>query len=303
LFLRRLVIDENRYFYVEKEKKQYKINFHETPEDDRMGFYEEREILPEHDEIVHFTISSDTDTGYPPFFAMNDQHTMALKKINNRWKVLFHYFPGSSRHRSRSPINIISKADMEEMVLSELARDEDSFSNTTEYSEGIVYDGLAASEYARKYISSPNSRFYTIDDWMGNCANFTSQSIWYGFSKNENANIRNFMTKDWYAGYGGGSPAWENVGYFWRSLIKDKIDQREGLYGNTVDDIESLEIGGIAQIKSKISEENADFSHNLILVDKDKMLFAQNSPDCLIYYSDLVNVDFRFFNPKRLIVK
>jgi len=67
LFLRRLVIDENRYFYVEKEKKQYKINFDETPEDDRMSFYEEREILPEYDEIIHFTISSTTDTGYPPF--------------------------------------------------------------------------------------------------------------------------------------------------------------------------------------------------------------------------------------------
>ncbi len=301
LVQRRKVIEENQYFFVEKEQKDFEINFNDAPEDNRMDFYEERDILPEFDKIVHFTITAKTDSGYPPFFALNDQHTMALKKVKNRWKILFHYFPGSSRHRSRDLIDIISKEEMEVQLLKEVQNTKE-VQSSLELSKGIVYDGLKASEYAKKYINSHNSRFYTIDDWMGNCANFTSQVLLYGFSKSENINVRDYMTDKWYAGYGGGSPAWENVGYFWDFLIKDQPGTKEGMYGYTVNNVNMLDVGGIAQIKSKISREESSFSHNLVLVNKDKLLFAQNSPDCFIYYSDLVNVDLRFFNPKRLIV-
>ncbi len=302
LFTRREVIEENQDIYVEKEIKPFYIIFNQEPEDDRMTFYEEREIIIDYDEIIHFTIASDNDIGYPPFFALNDQHTMALNHEKGRWKIIFHYFPGSSRHRADTLRNITSREKMEKLIELELVNNFES-DEIVIYDQGIPYSNDKAVYYANKYISNHNDRFYLIDDWMGNCANFTSQAIWYGFAKSEDVNIRDYMTSQWYAGHGGGSPAWENVSYFWRFITKDSMGNQQGIYGQTVDNINLLEKGGLIQIKSKASPDNGSFSHNLILVDKDKMILAQNSPDCLIYYSDLVNVDFRFFNPKMLIVE
>ncbi len=300
ILTRRKAIEKNKIAYVDKEVKPFNIIFNQEVEDDRMSFFEERDIISDNDEIIHFTITSEKDTGYPPFFAMNDQHTMALNKDSGRWKIVYHYFPGASRHRSRDIIELISQEEMEELVKLEVAFDEQT-SNEVTYDKGIVYDNEKAVEYAYKYISNHNDRFYLIDALMGNCANFTSQVIWYGFAKNENLNIREYMTDEWYAGYGGGSPAWENVEHFWRFATKEKTRSQQGMYGEIVNNINLLEKGGLIQIRSKVSSEDGDFNHNLILVDKERMLLAQNSPDCFIYYSDIVNVDFRFFNPKVLI--
>lgn len=301
LFTRREVLEEKQDIFVEKEIKPFYIIFNQEPEDDRMSFYEEEDIISDYDEIIHFTITSDNDTGYPPFFALNDQHTMALNYDKGRWKIIFHYFPGSSRYRADTIMNITVKEKMEKLIELELDENEKSDENVI-FDQGIQYDKEKAVYYANKYISNHNTRFYLIDDWMGNCANFTSQVIWYGFAKSEDVEIRDYMTSQWYAGRGGGSPAWENVGYFWRFITKDSIDDKQGMYGQTVNNINQLEEGGLMQIKSKASAKDSNFSHNLILVDKEKMLLAQNSPNCFIFYSDLVNVDFRYFNPKKLIV-
>ena len=78
-----------------------------------------------------------------------------------------------------------------------------------------LYDGKAAAAYAARWMQPPNPAYYDIGDWIGNCANFTSQCIRAGFGGGDSPQGGAAMTDEWFAGAGGGSPAWENVGKFW----------------------------------------------------------------------------------------
>ena len=167
-----------------------------------------------------------------------------------------------------------------------------------------VYNGTRAVDYAKAYTESPNLAFYDINDWLGNSSNFTSQSIWYGFGADDQANVarQENMTSQWYAGQGGGSPEWENVEQFWDYATKPRGPQEPGLHGEIVGTIFGLEMGGIIQTRSgRFQNTDEKYNHSLLLVEKSTLRMAQNTPDCFVYYSDLADGDNRFFNPQYLI--
>ena len=55
--------------------------------------------------------------------------------------------------------------------------------------------------------------------------------------------------------------------------------------------------GDIVNIGSYVCSENEKYTHALIVADEEKMLLAQNSPACFVYYSDLANNYARFIRP------
>ncbi len=66
---------------------------------------------------------------------------------------------------------------------------------------------------------------------------------------------------------------------------------------STLGYIYNVRIGDIVNVASRACEEKGKFTHALLVVDDEKLIFAQNSPACFIYYSDIVNCDFRFLRP------
>ncbi|KJS86434.1 MAG: hypothetical protein JM58_07030 [Peptococcaceae bacterium BICA1-8] len=305
LIQRRRLISEHQLCYVETTRFPYSITYEEEAKDERMEFWRKRGIHEEDEKIVHFTLTGEKGLGYPPFLAMNAQHTMGLKQIDGVWKITFHYYPGSSRFRTDTPLVLLSEEDMLEALMEEFKE----LSPATSPGEAIpaiatAYDGARAVQYARTFTESPNPVFYDVGDWMGNCANFTSQCIWYGSEISNQPSIarREGMTSQWYGGQGGGSPAWESVENFWNYVTASRGPQEQGLHGEVVETILHLEIGGIIQIRSgHFSNTDERYSHNMLLIDSSTLLLAQNSPDCFVYYSDLVNVETRLFNPRYLI--
>ncbi|KUO60135.1 MAG: hypothetical protein APF84_00060 [Gracilibacter sp. BRH_c7a] len=304
LIQRRSLIEEHQLAFVETAKYPYKITYDNEPRDQRMEFWTRRGLINEDEVIVHFTITGEKGQAYPPLMAVNSQHTMRLNEIDGVWKITFHYFPGATRrfHQNNSLI-LPSEEEMLADLMEEFrASPDNSSARTPLQSNTSTYDGVRAAQYAKKYSESRNPAFYDIEDWLGNCANFISQSLLAGLGTGELTDIqRENMTSQWYAGEGGGSPAWENVEYFWEYATESQGIQDQGLHGEVVETISELELGGIVQVRTgKTGRNDENFNHSLILVDSSTLLLAQNSPDCFVYYSDLVNVDARFFNPRGL---
>ena len=63
-----------------------------------------------------------------------------------------------------------------------------------------------------------------------------------------------------------------------------------------------VETGDIVNIGSYACEEEEKYTHALIVADSEKLMLAQNSPACFVYYSDLVNNYARFIRPVSLDV-
>lgn len=305
LIQRRRLISDNKFCYVDTNKYHYTISYEEEAKDRRMDFYRERGIHNEEEELVHFTITGEKDKTYPPFMAVNGQHTMRLKQADGIWKITFHYYPGSSRLRTRTPLAVLSEEEMLRDLKEEFKELSPEATDVIQIpANASPYNGSRAVEYARTYIASTNPAFYDIEDWVGNCANYTSQCLWYGFGSNDRVSPgrRENMTSQWYAGGGGGSPAWENVETFWNYVAASRGTRESGIHGEIVETIFGLDIGGIIQTRSgRFRDSDERFSHSLLLVDKSTLLLAQNTPDSFIYYSDLADVDTRFFNPQYLI--
>lgn len=302
LIQRRKLIEQHQLGYVETTKYPYSITYEDSPRDQRMDFWSRRGLVNEDEITVHFTITGEKGRGYTPFMAVNAQHTMRLKEIDGVWKITFHYFPGSTRRfHQNNTLYIPSEEEMLADLMEEFRVAPDSSSpGTTQATNTSTYDGSRAAEYAKMFTESRNPAFYDIEDWLGNCANFISQCLLYGLGTDEQTDIqRENMTPQWYAGEGGGSPAWENVEYFWDYVTESQGAQEQGINGEVVDTISQLELGGIIQVRTgQMGRNDEKYNHSLILVDRSTLLLAQNSPDCFVYYSDLVNVDTRFFNPQ-----
>lgn len=91
------------------------------------------------------------------------------------------------------------------------------------------YTASDATRYAERLVYADASRFfYKVNG--NNCTNFVSQCLWAGYGgyatdfsvMADRMNRRYQMTSEWYAGSGGGSPAWENVTNLWDYLMKSK---------------------------------------------------------------------------------
>lgn len=305
LIQRRRLLKENGLCYVDTKKYNYKITYQSKPVDNRMTYWKEAGIKMNGETFVHFTIKGQTGKVYPPFMALNTQHTVRMRKIDGVWKITFHYYPGSPR--KFSPSSAITLPS-EKQMLADLKKEFKSSSGSSskrkaEIPEGaFAYDGERAAGYAKRYTESRNPNFYTIGDWMGNCANFTSQCLWYGFGSSSGKN--GYMAKNWTGTRGGGTAAWENVRYFWSYATASYKEDEQGIRSEVVKTVADLKLGGILQTKNiRKKGEEIDFGHSYILVDEDKLLLSQNSPDCYMYYSDLVNVEIRMLNPLYIIPK
>ena len=304
LILRRKLIAENRLCYVETRHFPYTIHFDREANDERMEFWGNEEFADSTETVIHFTITGEKGRAYPPFFAVNAQHTMKLKQTSGGWVINFHYYPGSERKFGRdSLLEPQSKQELLKSLQNEFCKETVRYDvQQTDPLPGFIpYNSRQAVRYAKTYTETPNPAFYRISDWMGNCSNFTSQCIWYGFSGGEQGAVerRDEMTGEWFAGSGGGSPEWENVEHFWAYASKEK---KQGLKGDVVDTILQLKPGGLIQVCASGYEGSGEgYNHSLLLVDQPTLMLAQNTPDCFVYYSDLANAEMRFFNPKYLI--
>lgn len=293
---RRRLLKEMDLCYVEAEQFAYTIRFLSEDEltDGRLAYWDARQLTAQGEVLVHFVIEGEAGCAYPPIMAVNTQHTMRFYQEDGVWKLVFHYFPGAVRKFMReNSLRIYSDEEMRRMLKKEFAA-----VNLVEVSAppsvpqgAMLYQGEASAAYAQQYTESVNPAFYFIGDWIGDCANFTSQCIWKGFSQEA-------MSDEWYAGAGGGSPAWENVGYFWEYATSNR-----SLIGQEIGGIDDIRQGDILQTSALgISVTDAEddqerFNHSLILVEPATMRFAQHSPGCFVYYSDLVNVKIRIFRP------
>lgn len=297
LLTRRKLIKENKFCYVETQSFPYHIVFikEEDLNDGRMSFWSTNWTDGADERTLHFEIRGEPGRAYPPMFALNAQHTMRLHKIGGVWKITYQYYPGSVRRLLRP--GTLAAPD-EKTMLAQLRQEFKSLAYpdiapmTPRYA--AAYNGAFAARYADTFTESENPAFYDIGDWMGNCANFISQCVWHGFGDgNHMADVpgRENMLPDWYAGNGGGTPAWENVNAFWRFATGEN-----GMHVQTLESARQLRIGDVIQIGSS-GGEDAEFNHSLLVTDGVTLKLSQNSPDCFVYYSDLANTRKRMLRP------
>ena len=296
---RRRLLKEMDLCYVETEMFPYTIRFlsEEELNDDRLRYWNAEELTAHGEVMLHFVVEGEKGYAYPPIMAVNAQHTMRFYQENGVWKLMFHYFPGAVRKFMREDsFRSYSDEEMRQKLQEEFAPvDVTKVSAAAPAPENaVVYRAEDAAAYAKQYSEYYNDDFYLIDDWMGDCANFTSQCIWSGFPQNA-------MDAQWYAGDGGGSPAWENVDYFWtyafsgNSLVGQEIG---GIDDARTGDLIQTSASGIS-VTDRTDDEN-HFNHSLMIVDSEKWILAQHSPGNFLYYSDLVNVKTRIFRPRYL---
>jgi hypothetical protein len=262
-----------------------------------MRFWQRRSPADGETAVLHFRITGEKGRAYPPIMAMNAQHSIFLCQTDGVWRITRHYFPGSTRKFGRVSLSGVPSDDI---MLREL-REEFAPASAPAASQipggANAYSAELAVAYAIKYTETPNPAFYHIGDWMGNCANFVSQTLWGGFgggSADDPAGYPN-MTRQWYGGEGGGMPSWENVDYFWSNITTS-----QSMKGDILPAVSALSAGDVIQTRSA-SGSDSGYSHMLLMVDDDTLTLAQNSPGCFVYYSDLVNIDARFVRPVYLI--
>ena len=285
---RRKLLADMDLCFVETTTFPYEIIYDEKPEDDRLTFWSRRAPI-EADAVLHFRIKGLLGAVYPPTFAANSQHTMFLQKSEEGWKIIRHYYPGSVRNfRQSGMLTLPSETQMRQALRLEFAPA--TYKPSSALPAGaIAYDAKAAADYALRHAETPNPVFYLIGDWRGNCAHFVSQAVSSGFSGR--------MSRDWFAGGGGGSPAWENVDHFWAYAIG-----ANAMRVSVLQTVTAMKPGDVMLTRTANAANPDDYRHSLILVDAQKMIFAQNSPGCFVYLSDFVNIERRILSPISLLV-
>lgn len=80
------------------------------------------------------------------------------------------------------------------------------------------YNTSAGVNYALNHAESRNTYFYYVP--QNDCTNFVSQCLWAAYGGyNSGISSRVRMSDNWYAGSGGGSPAWESVNGLWNQVV------------------------------------------------------------------------------------
>lgn len=299
LAMRRSIIAENDYCYVETESFPYTIDYINKKElnDQRMD-YVRMSDFGEGAVALHFVIKGVEGKAYPPIFAVNSQHSMVLTFEEGTYKIAYHYFPGSEgKFQNDLPVNLMEKEEMETLLKQEFrqkAEPEVPFSKHER-----IYNGNAAAGYAAEYCEEQNPAFHFVGDWYGNCMNFASQCIWSGF-KTDSETPKDYggMTKNWYCGKTGGTLIWSSVSRFYEWTTRENCRMQVHKFR----DINKVKNGDLIHIGSYVCAEEEKYTHALLVVDCEKMVLAQNSPACFVYYSDLVNNYARFIRPVSLDV-
>lgn len=137
--------------------------------------------------------------------AVNAQHTVRLRRDSGGWKVTLHEYPGASRRFGEAVPAVPSNRTAMERLRMEFAR---LAADTAPGAPAgaALYDGKAAAAYAARWMQPPNPAYYDIGDWIGNCANFTSQCIRAGFGGGDSPQGGAAMTDEWFAGAGAVRP-------------------------------------------------------------------------------------------------
>lgn len=299
LAMRRRLIAENGYCYVETERFDYEIEYIKQRDlDDERMYYVDLSDYGENVTVLHFVIKGEEGKAYPPIFALNSQHTVIITEENGQYKIAYHYFPGSEgKFQNDLPVWLMTKEEMSALLAKEFAPKEESVPEEPEYDR--IYNVEEALAYALQYCESPNPDFYFVGDWYGNCMNFTSQCVWAGF-RTEGETPKNYggMTYDWYCGKGGGTFIWSSVSRFWNWTMEEGCELQTAVFY----DVNRVKTGDIVNIGSYACEEEEKYTHALVVVDAERLILAQNSPANFVYYSDLVNNYARFIRPVSLDV-
>ena len=299
LAMRRSIIAENDYCYVETESFPYTIDYINKKElnDQRMD-YVRMSDFGEGAVALHFVIKGVEGKAYPPIFAVNSQHSMVLTFEEGTYKIAYHYFPGSEgKFQNDLPVNLMEKEEMETLLKQEFRQKAEPEVPFSEHER--IYNGNAAAGYAAEYCEEQNPAFHFVGDWYGNCMNFASQCIWSGF-KTDSETPKGYggMTKNWYCGKTGGTLIWSSVNRFYEWTTRENCRMQVHKFR----DINKVKNGDLVHIGSYACEEEEKYTHALIVADSEKLMLAQNSPACFVYYSDLVNNYARFIRPVSLDV-
>ncbi|MBQ8788232.1 MAG: amidase domain-containing protein [Oscillospiraceae bacterium] len=299
LAMRRSIIAENDYCYVETESFPYTIDYINKKElnDQRMD-YVRMSDFGEGAVALHFVIKGVEGKAYPPIFAVNSQHSMVLTFKEGTYKIAYHYFPGSEgKFQNDLPVNLMEKEEMETLLKQEFRQKAEPEVPFSEHER--IYNGNAAAGYAAEYCEEQNPAFHFVGDWYGNCMNFASQCIWSGF-KTDSETPKGYggMTKNWYCGKTGGTLIWSSVNRFYEWTTRENCKMQVHKFR----DINKVKNGDLVHIGSYACEEEEKYTHALIVADSEKLMLAQNSPACFVYYSDLVNNYARFIRPVSLDV-
>ena len=295
LQMRRRIISENDFCYVETERFEYEIEYIKKRDlDDQRMDYISLKKYGSNATVLHFVIKGEEGKAYPPIFAVNSQHTVIVTEDEEGvFKIAYHYFPGSEG-KFENDLNVTVPTEEELYTL--LA---DEFENAVGFDEekpkfDKTYNAEAAVQYALTYCEEQNPDFYFVGDWYGNCMNFSSQCIWSGFREEEDS-PKNFgsMLNKWYCFKNGGTLPWSSVSRFWNWTQEKNCRLQIVCFKN----VNLAEEGDIVNIGSYLCKMEDKYTHALILVDEEKMMMAQNSPACFVYYSDLVNNYSRFIRP------
>lgn len=297
LAMRRSIISENDYCYVETERFPYTIDYISERElDDQRMDYVRMKDFGEGAVALHFVIKGIEGKAYPPIFALNSQHSIVLTLEDGLYKIAYHYFPGSEgKFQNDFPVKMMPKIEMRLLLEKEFSGEVSPENQELIYKR--VYNGKNAAEYAIEFCEKQNPKFHFVGDWYGNCMNFASQCIWSGFkTEKETSKKYDSMTNDWYCGKSGGTLNWASVSRFFSWVTSKKTDMQVIVFN----DVNALESGDLVHIGSYACAEEEKYTHALIVADSEKLILAQNSPACLVYYSDLVNNYSRFIRPVSL---
>lgn len=297
LIMRRRLISENDYCYVETERFDYEIEYIKQRElDDERMYYVNLSDYGKNAEVLHFVIKGEEGKAYPPIFALNSQHTMIFTEEDGQYKIAYHYFPGSEgKFENDLPVKLLTEKEMSNLLEAEFESKKVPENEKPENER--TYDAEAAVAYALEHCENKNPDFYFVGDWYGNCMNFTSQCVWSGF-REEDETPKNYggMNYDWYCGKSGGTLIWTSVSRFWNWSQGKNCDMQTVVFYN----INEARPGDIVNIGSYACLEKEKYTHALVLVDSEKLILAQNSPANFVYYSDLANNYSRFIRPVSL---
>ena len=295
LQMRRSIISKEGYCYVETERFDYEIEYIKKRDlDDQRMDYVNLKKYGSNAVVLHFVIKGEEGKVYPPIFAVNSQHTVIITEDNEgEYKIAYHYFPGSEgKFENDLPVELMEKEEMEALLSAEFENTE-SF-DVPEAKFERLYNPEKTVEYALTYCEKQNPDFYFVGDWYGNCMNFTSQSVWTGFrEEGDTPKNTGTMLPNWYCTKGGGTLPWSSVSRFWNWTTGEKCGLQTVAFYN----VNLAKEGDIVNIGSYVCEMEEKYTHALVLVDEEKLLLAQNSPACFVYYSDLVNNYSRFIRP------
>lgn len=236
-----------------------------------------------------------------PYFISFGENTFKLIKQNNRWLIQEHdysdivfYEKSKNKKISFDMSELMKKMDDENVQLND--ETESLISSRSLLYTNYYYDESRAVDYADEFVSSGNSYFYSAAP--ADCTNFVSQAVSYGFGSTTGYStstsyrmVNGSYSTGWFAGSGGGSGPWEVVDSHWTYMVGSKTDLDGPRVVTT--NWAGLDDGGVMQCDF---DDDGDYDHSVICVDRSIEKFAQHSSNIYRYYDDY-DATKRFYNP------